>query len=1361
MSEEPAKSEQVAVEAESAPPARRMHWSGRAVLALCALLLAALLGAMAVLRYVQSAEFHERARRYLITRIELATGGKVELRRVSWVLDRLEFELSGLTIHGREAAGAPPLLQVDSVHGKLSWSSLLPWELSLRELTVLHPMARIETYRDGSTNLPEPKLPHKMQASEELLRLAIGRAELSGGTLQWDAEKIGLNGRADGVALRLAYRRAGLSEGSYEGQARVSSVKLQLAGYRPMDLAAETRFRLHRDRLEVSQLEIRESSTRIQASGEVSNFTSPVARFSYSAQGELGELARLVHVPELRRGAMQVDGTGSYAQQSGELLLAGRGRASGASWVNQTLSMEKINGGFEYAFDGERLNVSSIFLTALGGAFHGQMTVTGLRGKEPAGEIALQAENVELSDVLRSFSRSDLPLDRLHLSGAVYGPLRAQWRGSPEDARLMAELRVEPRPRAGELPVSATARAAVELRDDSVEIESMEASTPATKLTVRGRLATESNLHLELSSSRLAEVEPLVTSWRGSRTQPLPVEFGGGARFQGTVRGNLRHPAFNGHVMIEDFTTVVHTTGKTTEGAANARVVREHWDQFEGDVEFSPAHESLHNGVLRSGSARIAVDASLPLLNGSYDTGQPFSAHVKLDEVPVTELQGAVGSTYPVTGMVSGEVQVSGTASRLSGSGSIAMRNGTAWGQSLRSATARVNFTEDEAQLRNIVVSSDLMQLTGEARMNVQSREFAFDLKGSEMKLEKLRPVREGTVHAAGVAAFEVKGSGTPSAPVLNGKLHLRNLSLNQQMLGEMSIEAATQGTEMTLTARSNFRNLDVKLDGHVHLRDQMPMQLSADVQSSNLTPLLESFLPVRHGGAAELKMHIDASGEAMHPRAMTATVTIDRWAAMYGGIHVTNDGPVRLRMANETLRIEQFHLASEQETRFLEVRGEVQLGGKREIDLHANGNMDLRVLQTVDQNLTASGAANLNLQINGTLERPRMHGGLRVQNAAIAYTDFPNALSDVYGTLIFSEDRLQVQELTARTGGGLLRCTGFIVYSPAQGLGFNLSVSGHDIRLRYPEGLSSTADAGVTITGSMKSAVLAGDIKVTRIALNPQFDFASYLVKGKRVASATRIESPLNNVRLDLHVTSTPELEVQTTLARLSGNVDVRVRGTAARPSMLGRVNLLEGAMDFNGTKYRIERGDITYTNPVRIDPTLDVELTARVRDYDITLGFHGSLDKLTPTYRSDPPLASSDIISLLALGRTAEEQANPAMMGSAQYQPSVSESASNALIGQALNATVSSRVQRLFGVSRLKIDPNVGGTTSAGLARVTVEQQVSKDLTVTYITNLNQSAQQIIQIEYNLSSNVSVVGVRDQTGVLSIDFLLRKRKK
>ena len=82
---------------------------------------------------------------------------------------------------------------------------------------------------------------------------------------------------------------------------------------------------------------------------------------------------------------------------------------------------------------------------------------------------------------------------------------------------------------------------------------------------------------------------------------------------------------------------------------------------------------------------------------------------------------------------------------------------------------------------------------------------------------------------------------------------------------------------------------------------------------------------------------------------------------------------------------------------------------------------------------------------------------------------------------------------------------------------------------------------------------------------------------------------------------------------------------------------------------------------------------------------------------------------------------------------------------------------MQKLFGVSRIKIDPNsqqqdVGISDCRGFC-VTIEQQVSDKVTLTYITNPSQAAQQIIQAEFNINRNLSIVAVRDQYGVVGFD--------
>jgi translocation and assembly module TamB len=325
-----------------------------------------------------------------------------------------------------------------------------------------------------------------------------------------------------------------------------------------------------------------------------------------------------------------------------------------------------------------------------------------------------------------------------------------------------------------------------------------------------------------------------------------------------------------------------------------------------------------------------------------------------------------------------------------------------------------------------------------------------------------------------------------------------------------------------------------------------------------------------------------------------------------------------------------------------------------------------------------------------------------------------------------------------------------------------DIGATANGVRLRYPPGVSSTANANLRLSGSSTSALLSGEVVVTKLGVTPGFDFGAYLERSKRSIAVTGSDNLETRLRLDVHVVTTSELQMQTAIAKLTGNADLRIRGTADRPVAVGRVSANEGGeLSFNGTKYHLERGEVTFSNPAKTEPIIDVQASTRVRDYDITVNISGDVSKsngLKATWHSEPPLPEADVIALLALGRTREESAALEGGGSG-----FGGAASNLLISEALNTAVSSRVQRLFGVSRIKIDPQ-GLTSETNVVRgpqVTIEQQVASNLTITYSTNVSVASQQIIQVEYNITRNVSIVALRDQNGVVSFDVKIRQRKR
>ena len=96
--------------------------------------------------------------------------------------------------------------------------------------------------------------------------------------------------------------------------------------------------------------------------------------------------------------------------------------------------------------------------------------------------------------------------------------------------------------------------------------------------------------------------------------------------------------------------------------------------------------------------------------------------------------------------------------------------------------------------------------------------------------------------------------------------------------------------------------------------------------------------------------------------------------------------------------------------------------------------------------------------------------------------------------------------------------------------------------------------------------------------------------------------------------------------------------------------------------------------------------------------------------------------------------------------------------VLAQGLAGQVSSKVEKLAGISRLSIDPLIGGNQQNPGARLAIQQRVTKNLFFTFATDVTSTQNEIVQIEYEFKKGWSVSAIRDQNGGYALD--VRKRK-
>jgi translocation and assembly module TamB len=907
----------------------------------------------------------------------------------------------------------------------------------------------------------------------------------------------------------------------------------------------------------------------------------------------------------------------------------------------------------------------------------------------------------------------------------------------------------------------------IELADQLVHLNSLDVSEQTANLHASGSythprdslLTGNAQTHVTatgLQLSQIAAVEKQHSGLGGS--VQLTVDVAGDV-LQSSGSPEFALSSINGNIDARDLRDKTHNYGDLTA----------HADTSGSSVRFSL------DSTLAGASTKVTGRTTLA-------TGYPTTADASIHNLRVESLLALAGKTFPAKGEMTMVAHVSGPLAEPSASGELNLTAASLYDEPINrlQATLRYSHLMVEVPALNVTTPAGTLNVKGSfshPESQFDTGKFEFQAQTNTVQLAQIRNLRArkpgiaGTLNVAADLAGEIKkanGVRDMSISKVNANFRAAGITYQDRALGNAALIAETKGDGVVITADSNFAGAAIHGEGNAKLEAEYPVTAKvtvANARYSNLRAWLDDDA-VRSDVDALLEADATLAGPVRRPEEMKGNLQVTRLelsaaprGARQAPIALKNEGPIALDYDHGSMRIRSAHLTGKSTD--IAVAGAATFSGANSLNLTVKANTGLGLLQDMDRNIHASGSVSVDAVVRGRLSHPLATGTVQLINASVNMESLPNGISNANGVIALSGSRADVRNLTAESGGGKLSLSGFATLT-GSAIRYSLNAKAARVRTRY-QGMSVVHSAALALGGTSEKALVSGTVTVERVAYNAQSDIGSMLsqLTGSAAPTASGDGSAMAAAtRLDIRIRTAPDVRFETTMAQtLQADADLTLGGTLQSPGMVGRVNITQGDLIFFGNEYTVDRGVITFSDPARIDPRISISLETTVESVTVTLGVTGPMNNLKLSYRSDPPLQFQEIVGLLTTGRRPSSDPNIVATEAAPPQQSVAQMGATAIVSQAVASPLSSRLQRVFGVNQLSIDPTFASGSALPQARLSLQQRVANSVTFTYTQDLSQSNSELIRVEWAVDPRFSVVATRDENGIFGVDFFYKRQ--
>ena len=1289
--------------------------------------------------------FSERLTRFAEARIQGLTGTPVTVRRVTLSLLPTAVVLDGVVLPSPET-GRPPLA-VQRIRVWISPWSLLTQVTFIKKVRLIGPDIVLRIGHDSILPIhPDRAIgpPASQGGSSRKLTWVIRQIEIQDGRLelqrpsgepflklaQWEGS---VNPDLLMENFQVALSAKGVAVDADDFHKKLDSMTAQLA--------------IRANELEIRSLTLTDAASHYAVSGTIQNLTQPRLALSVDAAFPLNDLDSLLPKQFPMSGSARFAGhvVGPVSDPTV------RGNLSVSNWAVSS----KPVGGLKtvFLYQDHAFAFSDLSADIFGGTLSGEIRLSTAELSKPGGPVpygvSVQFAGLDLSGLLSVLNFKPYAFSQ-RLEGAVdlEGRIKEmrfdlQTLSGKGRLRLVQKETNPPASPSGKTPSGSEtaligwlsrlreASTGFQIGSGTLSLEKTFARTDRSSLTVEGRIRTEGPIALDatLESADLSELAALAPS----------IPMGGGFKLSGRLTGTLKDPVFKGTGQLRD----VQLRGR-------------HFEAVDSDLFYQNRTIRFTRAVVQEKAARYEIKGLVSFNPADGRPGPFFDLSAKIRQGDPREVIALFTKELPIELPATGDLTAQGVPSQFRLEARLKAGSGSLFGQAMDEGNVTLVLTPDRIVFKTARARKGETELTGQGWIAFAG-EFEFSAETSRARLEDFETGMKNPGLFRGPLTGRISGSGSFQDPRFKTQLSFLEVVYQNQSLGAGTLSAEFKNHRVT----ADFQLArGVTGSGEMEWAPGYPYRIRLALDNVDLKPWLGSAVPnltavnrFTTSGTLTADGRLDPS-EGAGPEALNTTDAEIHLTALTFEVSdyvVTNDGDIQLELRQGSVAIQSLKLKGPGTT--LTVSGDLRLF--KSYNFFVNGEADLDLFRIFTKEITyGKGLADLALQVSDRWDDPKIRGGLIINDGVVKSASLNQTITIASVNFSFNERQVLLETFDAKVGGGRLQAGGridLVRFVPSR-FALNLEITGS--RINPIAGLTALVDASLFFQSDTKTQSLSGEVQIHRADYDRRLDWQTWvleLVKQDK-SESTPVPGWLKDLALNVQIQGKDNIWINNNLAKLPLEVDLVLKGTVNRPILLGRVEAKGGSFSFRQNDFKIVSGTVDFVNPDRIRPVVDVRATTRVTstnaNYDVDLSLVGPVDKFDLTLTSNPPLADqNDILCLLNFRRPCKEvEATSKEIGTGE---------ASALAAGAIEDIITDKVAAFWGIDRIQVNPYYSSTKAGSVPMITVSKQLlDNKLYVTYAVTIDPSQEQIVQMEYALNKNVSLLGGRDELGRVGGDL-------